>query len=190
MITAGTCYTIAASEDNVLYFWGTHYLKTSKPRNFNETYTNFQSNSSGSGAQLLPPFKDGENIAGSFTEVEMRFRRLKYAVPEENLSTFKPIVQIKPTPILALYASPENVKQGKIVWLAGISANDNSVSVLVHTTAPPPIKKLEDDTGGQSLLVRRLIIKCLVYTFMFQMNWNKSNRIYRNQTLPNTPQMS
>lgn len=42
-----------------------------------------------------------------------------------------------------LYASKERLKAGQKLWLEKVQALSNSLMILVHTTAPPPLRKTQ-----------------------------------------------
>ncbi|XP_017772307.1 PREDICTED: serine/threonine-protein kinase Nek8 [Nicrophorus vespilloides] len=79
-----------------------------------------------------------------------------------------------PKPILALYASAEKIKNGNILWIGGLVANANSVSVLVHTTTPTQKKHDEDVEDDCSRVLNT--------------NWTSSNQtLATGIALMNTP---
>ncbi|KAB0800909.1 hypothetical protein PPYR_05263 [Photinus pyralis] len=87
---------------------------------------------------------------------------------------------LQPRCILALYSSEERLKAGHKIWLGSIISIPCNLLVLVHTTAPPPLKKPEGDKEE----------KYGDKTKYFS-NWMDTNVDYSSQTtLPNTPQFT
>ncbi|KAF2905521.1 hypothetical protein ILUMI_00654 [Ignelater luminosus] len=131
MVSCGATFTVAATDNNVVYFWGTYHKENSSvtsselPEKFPHYSHSAISHKNNMSIQKIPA------IDASLTDIS------------NVVDSGTPEIIKKPKSILALYASNEKLKAGQKIWLEKVQALSNSLMILVHTTAPPPLRKTQ-----------------------------------------------
>ncbi|KAK4880879.1 hypothetical protein RN001_004198 [Aquatica leii] len=101
----------------------------------------------------------------------------KYLQKDNDSKPQAEVTELMMTPkcVLALYASKERLKAGHKIWLESIDVLQNSLFIVVHTTAPPPLKKIQIVHNNNRSNVP---------------DWMDTNIDFNQTTLPNTPQFT
>ncbi|KAF5280125.1 hypothetical protein FQR65_LT15074 [Abscondita terminalis] len=103
----------------------------------------------------------------------------KYLQKENEVKSHGTIISeviLQPKCILALYASKERLLAGHKIWLDNVLVIQNTTFIVVHTTAPPPLKKIRSGINNNN----RSNIP----------DWMDTNVDFMQTTLPNTPQFT
>ncbi|KAL0271844.1 UNVERIFIED_CONTAM: hypothetical protein PYX00_008810 [Menopon gallinae] len=110
MIKSGPTFTITATLENEIYFWGTRYKEFS--------------------TQAI--LSSGTWISHECQTSSALATMLRTSVLDDKPSE----LIAKPKEILGLYASKQQIRKGETVGLAGMYVFHNSIFILVDTTAP------------------------------------------------------
>ncbi|KAF2367178.1 Protein kinase domain [Trinorchestia longiramus] len=153
MLQCGTTYTVAGTLENAIYLWGTRaVLPASRPTTQDgftmsvgrrptadhlSKDTDFSYNGSARYTGMSTPASADSRLSQRSLSSHRRELKLKD-------------VLLQPQEILALYASPAQIAKGGTVNLAALNCQNQSVFVVVDTTAPLPKHLRTQSLGGTS----------------------------------------
>ncbi|XP_018009884.1 serine/threonine-protein kinase Nek8-like [Hyalella azteca] len=151
MMHCGSTFTVVGTLENAIYLWGTRAVLPASRPTTQDGFTMSLGRRPPSDLSARDPefsFSDSSRRGSLSTPASANSDSSRRTAAENDRDLKLKDVLLQPQEILALYASPAQVAKGETVNLASLNCQNQSVFVVVDTTAPLPKHLRSQSLGG------------------------------------------